>query len=259
MKIIFFGASKLGYRVCKELVTSGHEVPLIFTTEKTFNIKYKSEQKSVEVTNVLHEDFESLSSNSTSVFKVKNNINEYEDLIRGMDPELIVVVGWYHMIPEAIISIPKHGTIGIHASLLPKYRGNAPLVWAMINGETTTGVSVFYFTDGIDNGDLLQQTPIDINPEDNIAHVLLKAEEAALSSIRETLKDIEGNTVKRQRQIESLASYYPRRKPEDGLIDWTWDAQRIQNFIRAQTKPYPGAYTYIDGKKVIIWDATVLE
>jgi methionyl-tRNA formyltransferase len=148
---------------------------------------------------------------------------------------------------------------GIHASLLPKYRGGAPLVWAIINGEKTTGVSLFYFDQGVDTGDVIAQKKIEISDTDDIRTVYEKATLAAVDVLRESLPLIREGQAPRIPQDHANATIFPQRKPEDGLIDWTRTPDEIRNFIRAQTRPYPGAFTVLEGKKVTIWDADIVD
>ena len=163
------------------------------------------------------------------------------------------------MIPTKILAIPPLGCVGIHASLLPKYRGGAPLVWAMIHGERETGVTMFFFEKGMDSGDVIAQNRFRIEQEDTISDVLRKSKLASLSILTEFLPQIASGTAPRIPQDESQATYFPQRSPEDGRIDWSWSSEQIRNFIRAQTKPYPGAYTIVNDKKLIIWSADVVE
>jgi len=132
MKIIFFRASKLGFRVCEKIIADGFNVSAIFTLEENFSIKHKSDQEKIDVKNVLYHDFSCLSSFGIPIYKTSGKIDQYREFIEKLKPDLIVVAGWYHILPRSILSLPALGTVGLHASLLPKYRGNAPLVWAMI-------------------------------------------------------------------------------------------------------------------------------
>jgi methionyl-tRNA formyltransferase len=174
-----------------------------------------------------------------------------------MSPDLIVTVGWYFMIPKRMREIAPLGCIGIHGSLLPKYRGGAPLVWAIINGEKETGLTLFYLEDGVDDGDIIDQKSFPIEEEDTIKDLLVKLEEDSIKVLLNNLPKIEKGNAPRIKQDETIATYVPQRKPEDGEINWEWDSKRIKNFIRAQTKPYPGAFTFMKNKKIIIWDASI--
>jgi len=257
MKIAFFGASSLGYSCCQALLDGGHEIVAIFTIPKEFNISYSPGRP---VNNVLHRDFRVLGDQyDIPVFEVNQNIKDYTEKLEILKPDFILAIGWYYMIPKKILNIATKGAAGIHASLLPKGRGNAPLVWAIINGEPITGVTFFYFADGVDNGDIIGQREILIDENENIKALLEKVEVESKSLLLEFIPLIAEDKVKARVQDESAATYYPKRSPEDGLIDWKMSSVEISRFIRAQTKPYPGAFTIIGDKKVIIWDATIID
>lgn len=259
MRIAFFGASDLGFDCCKSLIEQSYEIVGVYTIPEKFSIKYKNEEESSLVSNSLYKDFSSFESFGIPVTEIKNSKDIDESKIRKQNPDLIIVIGWYFNLPNSIINYPKLGTIGIHASLLPKYRGNAPLVWAMINGEKESGVTLFYFEKGIDKGDIIKQKSFSIGDDENISDILNKAKLASIEVLNESIPQIKEGTSNRIVQDESQASYYPRRTPDDGLIDWNMEPLMIKNFIRAQTKPYPGAFTIINNKKVIIWDADIIK
>jgi len=258
MRIVFLGASQLGYECCKAIIEAGHSVVGIFTIPETFTIKYKEESASKKVKNYLFRDFRDFERDyNVSVIEVEGNLSRYDEKLRSFNPDFILVIGWYYLIPKLMLAAAPKGAAGIHGSLLPKYRGNAPFVWAIINGESETGVSFFYFDNGIDTGDIIAQHVIPIEETDTIKEVLDKAVTASVKTLLENLPKIESGTAERKQQRHEEATYFPKRTPDDGLIDWTWDAKRIRNFIRAQTKPYPGAYTIINGKRIVIWNADI--
>jgi methionyl-tRNA formyltransferase len=256
MKIVFLGSTEFGYNCCKEIIRQGHNILKIYTSAKSFNISYSDKP----VKNYLHIDFTDFSKKyNIPVKEISDGFSskDYFEEIKSLSPDLIIVIGWYYMVPKKIREIAPKGCIGIHASLLPKYRGGAPLNWAMINGEKKAGVSLFYLEGGVDDGDLINQKEIIIEPEDDISNIRKKAEIFSVEMLSESLPLIENNTVKPIKQDESKATYVPQRKPEDGLIDWSKSPEEIKNFIRAQTKPYPGAFTIINNKKITIWDADI--
>jgi methionyl-tRNA formyltransferase len=127
----------------------------------------------------------------------------------------------------------------------------------MINGESKTGVSLFYLEKGVDEGDIIAQQTFLIEPDDTISDVLIKAEKASINIIKEHVPRMLNGTSSRLPQNHQEATYFPRRTPKDGEIDWNLDDEKINCFIKAQTHPYPGAFTVIGNKKVIIWEATV--
>lgn len=256
MKVVFFGASELGYKCCNELLQQGIDVVGIVTIPKKFDISYSKQP----VNNVLHADFHVLAKkHGIPIVEINQNLNKHIDEILAFNGDLFVVVGWYYLIKGKLLQAPAKGVVGIHGSLLPKYRGNAPLVWAVINGERETGMSLFYFTEGVDEGDIIDQIAFEILPDDYISDVLKKAEKASLELIRKNIPLIAAGKSSRIPQKHEDATYFPARSPKDGEINWDWDTPTIKNFIRAQSKPYPGAFTHFNGKKVIIWDAEIID
>lgn len=255
MRIVFLGASQLGYRCCEHLIAMGQQVVGLFTVPRQFNISYSP---GAPVTNVLHRDFHALGeAHGVPVLTVTGRMADYTDALRALEPDLLVAIGWYHMVPRALRELAPLGCIGIHGSLLPRYRGGAPLVWAMIDGESETGVSLFHFADGVDDGDLIGQQAFPIEARDTIADVLEKAEVASLDLLGRHVPQLALGTAPRCPQDHRLATSRPQRSPEDGRIDWSWDAARIDRFIRAQTHPYPGAFSDIGGVRMRIWSADV--
>lgn len=180
------------------------------------------------------------------------------ETIAELSPDLCIVVGWYWVLAHELLRMVSEGWLGIHASLLPKYRGGAPLVWAIINGETESGVSLFYFDEGMDTGDIAAQKRFKIGFEETIADVLHKVEALSVEMIRETYPLLITGTTHRIPQDHSQATYAAVRKPIDGQIDWHLAGIQIYNFIRAQTHPYPGAFCHLSsGDTVRIWRAKV--
>lgn len=257
MKIAFFGASSLGYSCCEAILEAGYEVSIIFTIPKEFKISYSPNKP---VSNVLYKDFSVLGTKyNIPVYEINQNIREYIDTFKSYQPDFILAIGWYYMIPQKFIDIVPKGAAGIHASMLPKGRGNAPLVWALINGESETGITFFFFSEGVDNGEIIGQKKILINDNETIATLLEKVEKKSISLLLESMPRISDGSVKTIKQDENYATYYRKRAPEDGIIDWSKNSEQIDRFIRAQTRPYPGAYTIIQNKKIIIWDATIID
>ena len=257
MKTIFLGASQLGYDCCRTLLEAGKEIAHIFTLPQTFSIKYKGEDRR-KVTNVLHADLQALGREfGVPVTEMSGKLADHLDELEKMEPDFILTIGWYHMIPTSVLNLPPKGVAGIHASLLPKFRGNAPLVWAIIEGEGETGVSFFYLGTGVDEGDIIGQKAFSIAEGETIADILEKATEASKEVLLDHYDAIADGTSVADPQNHAQATTYPARRPADGEIDWSWPVERIRNFIRAQTRPYPGAFTLIEGMKITIWDASV--
>lgn len=197
------------------------------------------------------------------IFCEENDISLYTPVTRTTfpdplahhSPDIVFVANWYWLIkPEVLRSVPL-GFVGIHFSRLPKYRGNAPLVWTMINGENYAGYSWFKLGEGMDDGDVYVQGSVRISDLDYVQDVLGKLEERAVHGLRNILpKIIEGNAPG-IRQDHLHASYGGARIPDDGVINWNMTVSQIYNFIRAQSDPYPGAFTWLEYKKVKIFRA----
>lgn len=168
--------------------------------------------------------------------------------IREYDPALIVVVSWSQIIPGEILDIPARGTVGVHYSLLPARRGGAPFTWALIDGLTKTGLTLFYYDQGTDTGDIIDQIDIEIDREDNIKTLLDKTIIQLPKLMLRNMDAILAGTCQRKKQDESKASVFPARTPLDGEIDWDKSETELHNFIRAQTTPYPCAFSKIIDK-----------
>lgn len=160
------------------------------------------------------------------------------------------------MIPECLRMVAP--AVGLHASLLPDYSGGAPLVWAMINGERQTGITLFQMSDGVDDGPIYGQVATEISASDTIATLYARIEGLGLLLLREYLPRIAQGGAKPHVQYEENRRVFPQRCPDDGVIDWGQSATKVYDFIRAQTKPYPGAFSFIHGRKVIIWSCIKL-
>jgi methionyl-tRNA formyltransferase len=171
--------------------------------------------------------------------------------------DIFVVAGWYHMVPRKWRDLAP--AYGLHASLLPDYSGGAPLVWAIISGEKQTGITLFQFDGGVDSGLILSQKATAIRTEDTIATLYARIEQLGLDLLRENLPGLADGSARLIPQDESNRRIFPQRAPEDGIIDWNQSAWDLHNFIRAQTRPYPGAFTTWQNSKIHIWQAGVTD
>lgn len=259
MKIVFLGATKFSEEILLHLLENDIPVNKVFTIPREFSISY-SEKK------VVNYNFSDLASISEKYgiscefvdSKSGSTINDYYDKIKEMEPDIILVMGWYYMVPKKIRNLAKYGAWGIHASLLPEYAGGAPLVWAIIEGQTKTGVSLFKLDDGVDDGDIIGQAEISIEENDTIKEVYEKAISVSKRLLLENIRNIE--SVQFVPQDKTKIKVYAQRNPEDGQLDLAWPAKRMYDFIRAQAPPYPGAFIRtIDNKKIIIERARIAD
>ena len=191
---------------------------------------------------------------------VAGNRAAAEGGIRDCRPDLCLVVGWYWIISNATLAQVPRGLIGVHNSLLPRYRGCAPLVWAIINGETRVGISLFSLTERTDEGGVWDQRSVDVHADDHIRHVLQRIERTSIEMLRDVWPSIVDGTIEPVPQDHSQATFGALRTPEDGRLDWNRSAVHVYNCIRAQSEPYPGAYTSTTGEdKLTIWRARPLD
>jgi methionyl-tRNA formyltransferase len=206
-------------------------------------------------TRTVYDDFVTFSTDNKVKIRVARNRAESENIVDELRPDLCIVVGWYWLFSNEILRKVRRGFVGIHNSLLPKYRGGSPLVWAMINGEKKTGLSLFSMSEGIDNGLVWAQKSVTIGHNDYVSDVLEKLEKNALHLLEEKYILLIRGKLRPSKQNERYATYCAQRFPADGLINWNLPAKRVYNFIRAQSHPYPGAFTLFEGKKLVIWKA----
>lgn len=188
---------------------------------------------------------------------LKNNLNIYQPLnindpefinfLRKISPDLIVIVAFGRILSKEVLKLPKDGCINLHASLLPKYRGAAPIPWAILAGEERSGVTTFYLSEEVDSGDIILQREEEIRKDDTTATLSRRLAETGAELLIETIAKIEGKEAPRIPQDKGRATYAPRLKKEDGLIDWKRSASQIERFVRAMD-PWPGAYTYVKVK-----------
>lgn len=246
-RVLFLGSKKLGFRCFELMMQLAPESICAAVT-----VDDKGDARSVL------SDFERFADKRRVPLCVADPKVDLSTYIQQFAPRLCLAAGWYQLIkPEVLSSVPG-GFVGLHASLLPAYRGGAPLVWAMINGEREAGISLFHFSAGMDDGDIIGQRRFSIEETEDISDVLQKAEREACSLIDAHYISLLQGKAPRTPQEHSRATYCAQRRAEDGRIDWSWDARRVYNFIRAQTYPYPGAYCLYKGDKLVIWKAGLL-
>ncbi len=179
------------------------------------------------------------------------------DALRKLSPDVIVVAAYGQILPKEVLTLPKYGCINIHASLLPAYRGAAPINWAIIRGDKETGITIMQMDEGMDTGAILMQESRPIGPRDTSGTLTETLSELGASLITKSLPLLEAGTLKPAAQDESKATLAPLLKKEDGLVDWTLPAADIHNRVRGFS-PWPGAYTFLDGGMIKILETEVL-
>jgi methionyl-tRNA formyltransferase len=185
--------------------------------------------------------------------------DKFADQIKSLQPDFFVVIAFGQILSEKVLQLPKFGAINIHASLLPKYRGPAPIQWAIINGESYTGVTTMFMDKGMDTGNILLTKKEPILPEDTAATLQDRMAKAGAELLIKTLKYFVANKIKSRPQDHSKATYAPLLKKQDGHINWQRPAEKLESFIRGMT-PWPGAFTFHNEKRLkIIKAAPILE
>ncbi len=246
MKAIVLAYHNIGCVGIEELLHAGIEIQAVFTHKDNPN------------ENVWFRSVAELAARKNLPVFSPEDINHplWVNRIKALNPDVIFSFYYRNMVGKDILAIPPQGCLNLHGSLLPKYRGRVPLNWALVNGETRTGVTLHYMTVQPDAGDIVAQREIAIDNDDTAKDLHLKAADAARELLKATLPQIKAGKAARTPQNEADATYYHGRKPADGLIDWTQSADAIRNLVRAVAMPYPGAFSYYAAKKYIFWEVS---
>lgn len=187
------------------------------------------------------------------------NVNAEESHIRELRPDLIVVTGWTRLLSPQLLAVPPRGCVGFHASMLPRNRGRAPVNWAILRGEKTTGNTMMYLSADADAGDIIDQRRLRIGPADTCATVYAKVGVAGADMLRTHLPALLDGTAPRRPQDTGAdaQALLPKRTPEMGITDWDRQARAVHDWIRALTQPYPGAFTLLRERKVMLWASAI--
>jgi methionyl-tRNA formyltransferase len=173
--------------------------------------------------------------------------------VRRAAPDLIFSFYFRGMLPDTVLAIPRLGAFNMHGSLLPKYRGRAPVNWAVLKGETRTGATLHVMTSRADAGDIVDREPVEIGPDDPAIDVQRRVTEAAVRILERRLPELQAGTAPRTPHDDSQATRFGKRSAEDGRIDWSRSAKQVHDLVRAVTHPYPGAFTDVFGGKTWLW------
>ena len=252
MKLVYMGTPDFAVPPLTALVEAGHEVAAVVTQPD----KPKGRGKAVLMTPVK----EKALSYGIPVYqpaRVKKD-EEFLKTLREINPDAIVVAAFGQILPKEILELPKYGCVNIHASLLPKYRGAAPIQWAVIDGEKESGITTMMMDVGLDTGDMLDRTVIPLAEDETGGSLFEKLSRAGGPLILKTLEALENGTAVRTKQPEEGATYAGMLDKSLGNIDWTQSAAKIERLIRG-LNPWPSAYTGYKGKTMKLWAADVLE
>ena len=187
------------------------------------------------------------------------NTPETIAMVRELAPDFLFSFYYRHMLKRGLLVVPRLGAYNMHGSLLPKYRGRVPINWAIIHGETETGATLHAMTEKPDNGAIVMQKAVPIGIDDTAQDVFERITDAAVAALAAALPALVAGTAPHIPQDLSKGAYFGGRKPEDGRIDFSWPARRIHDFVRALTRPYPGAFADIAGRRVVIWRTRIGE
>lgn len=247
MKICFISGVKFGYELLSYMLTNNVDISIVFS--------YDDDKKAIFSDYASFDDI--TKQYAVRHIKVKNiNDSKNVQILKEIEPDIILVMGWSQLLKKEILSIPKFGTIGSHPTELPKYRGRAPIPWTIIKGLRESALTFFYMTEGTDDGDIIIQRHFPITDDDDASSLYKKITTLGEEMMMDLLSLLKENKINRIPQDASkFIEYWDKRTPENGEIDWTSSDKEILTLIRATTHPYPGAFTFYKKSKLIIWKA----
>jgi UDP-4-amino-4-deoxy-L-arabinose formyltransferase / UDP-glucuronic acid dehydrogenase (UDP-4-keto-hexauronic acid decarboxylating) len=246
MKAVVLSYHNIGCIGIRALLAHGFEIQAVFT--------HKDDPKE----NIWFESVAELAAANNIPVHAPEDINHplWVERIRQMAPDILFSFYYRNIVGREILGIPTAGCLNLHGSLLPRYRGRCPVNWVLVHGEKETGGTLHYMTPRPDDGDIVGQQRVPISKSDTALSLHKKIAVAAGELLDDLLPKIRENRAERIPQNPSMASYFGGRGPRDGIVDWTKDAESVRNLIRAVTRPYPGAFSFLGNRKCIFWDVT---
>ncbi|MFC4357690.1 methionyl-tRNA formyltransferase [Halobium salinum] len=234
MRVVFVTRNDLGLACLEELVDLGADVRAVFTRPERANISDQT-------------DLSSFAERHGVGYHETEELNTEEECARlaSYDPELLFVVGWSRLVDREVIETASVATLGMHPAPLPRGRGRAPIAWNLIKGLDETALSFFHLVEEADAGDLVGQHRIPIFPTDDAASLYAKVVDAGRALVREHFPRFESGEVPRTPQNDDEATWWPKRSPQHGLVDWNQSPGKIHDWIRGQSRPYPGAFSHL--------------
>ena len=251
MRVIFMGTPDFSVGTLEAVLAAGHEVAAVVTQPD----KPKGRGGAMSMSPVKEA---ALKHNLTVLQPQRAREEAFIEELRGYEADVIVVVAFGQLLPAEIIHMPKYGCINVHASLLPKYRGAAPIQWAVIDGCEYSGVTTMQMNEGLDTGDILEVTKVKLAEDETGGSLFDKLADEGAKLIVKTLEDLEAGTITPVEQDDSKSNYAKMLKKDLGNLDFSKPAVQIERLIRG-LNPWPSAYTHIGGKTLKIWQAQVLE
>jgi methionyl-tRNA formyltransferase len=238
-KIIFMGTPQFAVPTLRTLIHEEYKILSVVTQPD--RPKGRGRKLTPSPVKILAQE------NNINILQPERLNDNFLNLLLPLKPDLLIVVAFGQIIPGKVLSSAKWGGINIHASLLPKYRGSAPIQWAIINNEKKTGLTTMFMDEGLDTGPILIQQEVDILEGETAGQLHDRLSSLAPGLLIKTLQGLAEGTIKRRKQDDSLATYASKLTKEQGLIDWSWPAERLCGLIRG-LDPWPGAFTYYNGK-----------
>ena len=250
MKIVYMGTPDFAVPPLAALVQNGYEVTAVVTQPD----KPKGRGKTLLPTPVKEEAMK----HDIPVYQpLKVREPEFVETLKKLEPDMIIVAAFGQIIPKAILDMPRFGCVNVHASLLPKYRGAAPIQWAVLNGDQVTGVTTMRMDEGLDTGDMIMKQEVIMDEDETGGSLFDKLSEVGARLCAKTMEAIENGTAVYTPQDDALATHTGKIQKEMGSIDWSKDAEVIERLVRG-LNPWPSAYTRIDDKNLKIWRAKVI-
>ena len=251
MRIVFMGTPDFAAAILKRLIDTGRNVVGVFSQpDKPVGRKQIITPTATKVVAMEH---------NIPVFQpAKLRDGEALKIMQELKPDLTVVAAYGKILPKDILDVAPLGNVNVHGSLLPKYRGSAPIQWSVINGDKVTGITTMYMAEGMDTGDMIMKFELPIGEDETAGELFDRMAELGAKSIEKTLELFDNGEVKAEPQNEEEATYAPMLKKEMGEIDFGKTAEEIHNLVRG-LNPWPMAYTFLDGKSIKIHEAKAVE
>ncbi len=250
MKIVFMGTPDFAVPTLQALIREGHEVVAVVTNEdKPKNRGFEMQMPPVKTCAIGHGIF------VMQPAKIKKNV-EFIHTLESFHADVFVIVAYGKILPVSVLNIPRFGCINVHGSLLPKYRGAAPIQWSIINGEKVVGVTTMQMDEGMDTGDILLKKEMTVLETDTAGVMHDKLSHVGAMLLIETLKGIEEGTIQPMKQDEAEASYTRMLEKKDGMIDWSKTSEKIFCFVRGMT-PWPSAFTYLKDQTMKVFETKI--
>lgn len=251
MRIVMFGYQTWGHRTLRALLESEHDIVLVVTHPKSEHAYEKIWSDSVADLAAEH--------GVEVLLRNRPGDEELMQRLKEADPDLIVANNWRTWIPPEIFELPRYGTLNVHDSLLPAYTGFSPIIWALINGEQEVGVTAHMMDGELDAGPIVMQRSVPVGPRDTATDLFHATVDLIGPVVAESLELIAAGRTDWTPQDRSKASFFHKRSLEDSRIDWTWPAEDLDRFVRAQSDPYPNAFTFHKGERIRVIKASVSE